>query len=127
MLNWTVTHSGSIRYGEAAVPGPSLCKASLSSSGNQSVRWLQANVTGASNIECVLEMKADISLLTEVRCSGKALGKECKRRNLVCTGRDSELERLAAVVVDPKIASEIKAELTKLDGRTGRRVWRGSE
>ena len=59
---------------------------------------MQANVTGACNIECVLEMKADISLLTEVRCSGKTLGKQCKKRNLVCTGRDSELERLAAVV-----------------------------
>ena len=62
---------------------------------------MQANVTGASNIECVLEMKADFNLLTEVRCSGKALAKECKRRNLVCTGRDNELERLAAVVFDP--------------------------
>ena len=123
MLNWTVTHSGSIRFGEAAVPGPSLSKASLSSSGNKSVRWLQANVTGASNIECVLEMKADISLLTEVRCSGKALGKECKRRNLVCTGRDSELERLAAVVFDPKLPA--KSGRTSQGGRTGRREWRG--
>ena len=31
----------------------------------------------------------------------------------MCTGRDSELERLAAVVFDPKIACEIKAELTR--------------
>jgi hypothetical protein len=77
------------------------------------VRWLQANITGACNVECVLERRADITLLTEVRCSGKALAKECKRRNLVCTGRDSDMERLAAVVYDPKIACEIKAELTK--------------
>ena len=115
VLTWTVTHSGSTRYGEAAIPGPSLSKASSGSSSTSSrqVRWLQANITGACNIECVLERKADITLLTEVRCSGKALGKECKRRNLVCTGRDSDMERLAAVVFDPKIACEIKAELTR--------------
>ena len=90
VLIWSVAHSGSTRYGEAAVPGPSLSKASSSSSSSRPVRWLQANITGACNIECMLEMKADISLLTEVRCSGKALAKECKRRNLVCTGRDNE-------------------------------------
>ena len=72
VLTWTVTHSGSTIFGEARVPGPS-----LSSAGSKPVRWLQANVTGASNIESVLELNADISLLTEVRCSGKALGKEC--------------------------------------------------
>ena len=108
VLTWAVTHSGSTRIGEAKVPGPS-----PSSAGSRPVRWVQANVTGASNIECVLELNADISLLTEVRCSGKALGKECKRRNLVCTGRESEVERLAAVVFDPKIACEIRADLAR--------------
>ena len=95
VLSWTVTHSGSIRFGEAAVPGPKTPKDCVAEG---SVRWVQANVTGACNIECVLEMQADISLLTEMRCTGKALGKQCKSRNLVCTGRDSDLERLAAVV-----------------------------
>ena len=49
VLIWTVTHSGSTRYGEAAVPGPSLSKASSSSSSSRPVRWLQANITGACN------------------------------------------------------------------------------
>ena len=77
------------------------------------MKWAQANVTGTCNIECVLELGADITLLTEPRCSGETLGKECKRRNLVCTGRGSAIERLAAVVFDPKIASEVRAELDK--------------
>ena len=74
---------------------------------------MQANVTGTCNVECVLEMNADIFLLTEVRCTGKALAKMCKSRNLVCTGRDSEAELLAAIVYDPKIANEVKAELAE--------------
>ena len=85
------------------------------------MRWVQANVTGACNIECVLEMKADITLLTETRCSGKALGKHCRSRNLVCTGRDSDLERLAAVVYDPKVLA--KSRRTSPSGRSGTREW----
>ena len=104
---WSVIHSGSRRVGEAAVPGPD------GQAGVKPLKWAQANVTGTCNIECVLELGADITLLTEPRCSGEALGKECKRKNLACTGRGSAIERLAAVVFDPKIASEVWAELDK--------------
>ena len=109
MLTWTVRHFGSIRVGEAKVPGPPKTAAE-----GKPVHWVQANVTGTCNVECVLEMNADISLLTEVRCSGKALARMCKSRQLVCTGRDGDEERLAAIVYDPKIASEVKADLAGL-------------
>ena len=99
-------HYGSIRVGEAKVPGPPTAAAEC-----KPVRWVQANVTGFRNIECVLEMNADITMMTEVRCTGKALAKLCKSRQLVCTGRDGDEERLAAIVYDPKMASEVKADL----------------
>ena len=53
-------------------------------------------------------------MLTEPRCSGIALTKECKRRGLVCTGKGRTDDLLAAIVYDPKVACEFVPELGRL-------------
>ena len=106
---WTTTFSGSRRVGEAQNPGPS--------GENQSkkvTRWLQANITGACNLDCVLSAGADFLLLTEPRCTHKALQLECRKWGLACTGAGVEGELLAAVVYDPALGCEFPPGLEGL-------------
>ena len=82
--------------GEAQNPGPS-----GEDQNKEVIRWLQANVTGACNLECVLSAGAEVLLLTEPRCTHRALQLECRKWGLACTGAGVEGELLAAVVYDP--------------------------
>jgi hypothetical protein len=105
-LVWTTIHSGSRRFGEAEKPGPvnPTVEAPL-------LRWLQANITGACNLACVLELGADITLLVDPGAQGGILASECKRRELVCTSRGQANDLLAAIVFDTRMACELEPDL----------------
>ena len=70
-------------------------------------------MTGSCNVEAVLELRAEVSVLAEPRCTGPILAKMAKRWGRAVTGRQVDGELLSAVIFDPRVGCEIVPDLRK--------------